>query len=151
MRRAYIALILAPLLVSGIFGIGALIAFPLMLLMTCVVAFPLLLWLKRIERLNWWIAVTGGAVSALLYILLNTLTPLSYGVTPDVDRLVDSNNIAYLGLGMLTGFVFGGSASSEMRRVATASGPSALKRVRSRQRNGFTSVATVDMEIGIQR
>src|SRR5579862_3783242 len=106
MRRAYIALLLAPLLVSGIFGIGALVAFPLMLLMTCVVALPLLLWLKRIERLNWWIAVLGGAVSALVYILVNTLTPLTYGVTPDVDRLIDSNNIAYLGLGMLTGFVF---------------------------------------------
>jgi hypothetical protein len=70
------------------------------------VALPLLLWLKRVERLNWWIAVTGGAVSALVYVLLNTLTPLTYGVTPDVDRLIDSNNITYLGLGMLTGFVF---------------------------------------------
>jgi hypothetical protein len=106
MRRTYIALLLAPLLVSAVFGIFALVAFPLMLLMTCVVALPLLLWLKRIERLNWWIAVTGGAVSALVYILLNTLTPLTYGVTPDIDRLIDSNNIAYLGLGMLTGFVF---------------------------------------------
>jgi len=58
MRRTYIALILAPLLVSGIFGIFALVAFPFMLLMTCVVALPLLLWFKRIERMNWWIAVT---------------------------------------------------------------------------------------------
>ena len=106
MRRTYIALLLAPLLVSGVFGIFALVAFPLMLLMTCVVALPLLLWLKHIERLNWWIAVTGGAVSALIYILLNTLTSLTYAVTPNVDRLIDSNNIAYLGLGMLTGFVF---------------------------------------------
>ena len=54
----------------------------------------------------WWIAVTGGAVSALIYILLNTLTPLTYGVTPDIDRLIDSNNMAYLGLEMLTSFVF---------------------------------------------
>jgi hypothetical protein len=77
-----------------------------MLLMTCVIALPLLLWLKRIERLDWWIAVTGGAVTALVYILLNTLTPLTYGVTPDIDRLIDSNNIACLGLGMLAGFVF---------------------------------------------
>jgi hypothetical protein len=106
MRRMYIALFLAPLLVSGIFGIFALVAFPLMLLMTCVVALPLLLWFKRIERLNWWIALIGGAVSALVYILLNTLSPLTYGVTPDFDRLVNSNNIADLGLGMLTGFVF---------------------------------------------
>lgn len=106
MRRTYIALVVAPLLVSAVFGIFALVAFPLMLLMTCVVALPLLLWLRRIERLNWWVAVTGGAVTALVYILLGTLMPLTYGVTPDVDRIVDANNIAYLGLGMLTGFVF---------------------------------------------
>jgi hypothetical protein len=106
MRRTYIALLLAPLLVSAVFGIFALVAFPLMLLMTCVVALPLLPWLKRIKRLNWWITLTGGAVGALVYILLDTLTPLTYGVVPDIDRIIDSNNIAYLGLGMLTGFVF---------------------------------------------
>ena len=35
--------------------------------------------------------------------------------------------------------------------IVGASGSSALKRVRPRQRNGFASVATIDMEIGIQR
>jgi hypothetical protein len=107
MRRTYLALLLAPLLVSVVFfGVAALIAFPIMALMTGVVALPLLLWLKRIEQLDWWVAVTGGAASALTYILLNTLTPLTYGVAPDFDRLIDPNNISYLGLGMLTGFVF---------------------------------------------
>lgn len=105
MRRALIALVLAPLLVSSVFGIFALLAFPWMLLMTFVVVLPLLIFLKRIERLNWWIAV-GGAICALSYITLNTVTPLSYGVAPDADRLINSNNIAFLGLGMLTGFVF---------------------------------------------
>jgi len=106
MPRTFIALLLAPLLISSVFGIFALLAFPLMLLMTCVIALPLLLFFKRIERLDWWIAMAGGAASALAYISLNTLAPLSYGVAPDVDRLIDSNNIAFLGLGMLTGFVF---------------------------------------------
>jgi hypothetical protein len=106
MRRTLIALILAPLLVSSVFGIFALLAFPWMLLMTFVVALPLLLFFKRIERLNWWIAVMGGAICALGYITLNTIAPLSYGVAPDADRLINSNNIAFLGLGMLTGFVF---------------------------------------------
>jgi hypothetical protein len=87
MRRTYIALFLAPLIVSSVFGFFALWAFPLLLLMTCHVALPLLLWFRRMEQLNWWVAVIGGAVSALAYILLNTLTPLPYGVTPDVDRL----------------------------------------------------------------
>jgi hypothetical protein len=106
MRRTYIALILTPLLVSGVFGIGALVAFPFMLLMTAAVALPLLLFFKRIKQLNWWIAVLGGATTSLTYILLTTLVPLSYGVAPAPDRIIDSNNITYLGLGMLTGFVF---------------------------------------------
>ena len=106
MRRVLIALILAPLLVSSVFGIFALLAFPWMLLMTFVVALPLLLLFKRIERLNWWIAVMGGAICAIGYITLNTVAPLSYGVAPDADLLINSNNIAFLGLGMLTGFVF---------------------------------------------
>jgi len=106
MRRTYLALLLAPVIVSGLFGIFALMALPMMLLITGVVALPLLLWFRRIEQLNWWIAVTGGAVSALIFVLGNTLTPKTYGVTPNFDRLIDANNIAYIGVGMLTGFVF---------------------------------------------
>jgi hypothetical protein len=106
MRRALIALVLAPLLVSSVFGIFALLAFPWMLLMTIVVALPLLLLFQRIGRLNWWIAVMGGAICALGYITLEALAPLTYGVAPNADRLINSNNIAFLGLGMLTGFVF---------------------------------------------
>jgi hypothetical protein len=39
----------------------------------------------------------------------------------------------------------------EPARVAGAGGSSTPKRVRPRQRNGFSSVATINMEIGIQR
>ena len=66
MRRTYIALVLTPLLVSGVFGIGALVAFPFMLLMTAAVALPLLLFFKRIKQLNWWIAVLGVAADCNL-------------------------------------------------------------------------------------
>ena len=106
MRRALIALVMAPLIISSVFGIFALLAFPWMLLMTFVMALPLLLLFRRIGRLNWWMAVMSGATCALGYITLNALVPLSYGVAPNADRLIDSNNIAFLGLGMLTGFVF---------------------------------------------
>lgn len=52
MRRTLIALVLAPLLVSSVFGIFALLAFPWMLLITFVAALPLLLFFKSIEQLN---------------------------------------------------------------------------------------------------
>lgn len=106
MRRTFIALVLAPLLVSCLFGIFALWAFPMMLVVTFVIALPLTLWFKHIRRLNWWIALVGGVICALCYIAFNSLTPLAYGVAPNFDRLVNSNSASYLGLGMLTAFVF---------------------------------------------
>jgi hypothetical protein len=66
-----------------------------MLLMTFVVALPLLIFLKCIERLNWWIAVMGGAICAVSYITLNTVAPLSYGVAPDADLLINSNTLHF--------------------------------------------------------
>jgi hypothetical protein len=106
MRRAGIALALAPLLVSGVFGIFALAALPMMFVISFAIGLPALVLLKRIECLTWWIAVLVGACGALCFITLNTLAPLTYGVAPNIDRVLDSNNIAFLGLGMLTAFVF---------------------------------------------
>jgi len=106
MRRALIALVLAPLLVSGIFGIFALIALPMMLLMSFALGLPALLLLKRFKCLTWWVALLVGACCALGFIMLNTLAPLTYGVAPNIDRVIDSNNITFLGLGMLAAFVF---------------------------------------------
>jgi hypothetical protein len=106
MRRALIALVLAPLLVSGVFGIFALIAFPFMLLMAFAVALPLLFFFRRMGRLAWWHAVLSGAICAVCFIAFNALMTALTGIRPDIDQLVDSNNVAFIRLGMLTAFVF---------------------------------------------
>jgi hypothetical protein len=106
MRRALIALVLAPLLASGVFGIFALIAFPFMLLMTFAVALPLLFFFRRMRRLAWWHAALSGAICAMCFIAFNALMLALSGVRPDIDQLVDSNNLTFVGLGILTGFVF---------------------------------------------
>lgn len=102
MRRAAIALFLAPLLVSSIFGIFALIAFPVMVGISFAVALPLLCLLKRIERLKWWIALLAGGFCATCIIALGALPSFSF----DIDQLVDSNNVFLVGLGAFTGLAF---------------------------------------------
>ena len=106
MRRALIALVLAPLLVSGVFGIFALVALPFMLIISFAIGLPALLLMKRIQHLSWWAALLVGACCAFCFIMLNTLAPLTYGMPPNFDRMLDSNDVTFLGLGMLTAFVF---------------------------------------------
>jgi hypothetical protein len=101
MRHALIALVLTPLLVSGSFGIFALIAFPFMLFMTIAVALPLLFFFRRIGRLAWWHAVSSGAICTMGFIAFSTLMTALAGVRPDIHQLVDSNNVAFIALGML--------------------------------------------------
>lgn len=110
MRRALTALILAPLLVSSIFGLAqsggttislltALIVLEVMLAVSLIFALPLLLLLKRIGRLEWWVALLAGGFCGMCFAV-----PLSY--SPNIDRLVDPENVLYVRLGALTGFVF---------------------------------------------
>jgi hypothetical protein len=106
MRRTFIALILAPLLVSAPLGAGAFFAFPVMLVVTIVITLPLLLILKRIRWLNWWIALISGAFCAMCAIVFSALTPLTYGVAPNFDRLVNPGSVSSIGIGMLTAFIF---------------------------------------------
>jgi hypothetical protein len=51
-------------------GIGALIAFPIMVGISFAVALPLLCFLTRIERLEWWIALLAGGFCATCFIAL---------------------------------------------------------------------------------
>jgi hypothetical protein len=102
MRRAAVALFLAPLLVSSMLGIGALVALPVMVGVSFAVALPLLCLLKRIERLEWWIALLAGGLCATCFIAVGTLLSFSF----DIDRVIDSNNVFSVGLGAFTGLVF---------------------------------------------
>jgi len=102
MRRALIALFVAPLLVSLMFGVFALLAFPVMVVVTVVLALPLFFLLRKAQWLRWWHAVLAGSLCGLCFAAANTLGV--YGGT--LDRLVNSNNVYFVGLGALVGFVY---------------------------------------------
>lgn len=100
MRRIWIAFLLAPLVSSA--ALGALIAYPFMLLATAIVAVPLFLAFRRIGWLEWWHAVLGGTVGGICYVVADTYSTAG----SNLDRLTSANNVLYVGVGALTGFVF---------------------------------------------
>lgn len=102
MKRALLALFIAPVLVSGVFGVGALVVLPFMLAITAVFALPLLFLLRRLSRLNWWHALLAGAFCGACFVTIDTL--LSYG--RNLDRLIDSNNVLFVGLGATVGLLY---------------------------------------------
>jgi hypothetical protein len=112
MRRALLALVLAPLLVSSIFGftgsdavmglLAALIVLQVMLAVSFAFALPLLLLLRRIKRLDWWIAFLAGGFCGMCFVAVDTLL----SVSPDIDELVNSENVFFVVLGAFTGLVF---------------------------------------------
>ena len=105
MKRAIIALFLTPLLASIMFGMFALVVFPFMLVVTLFIALPLLLTLRKFEKLNWWHALLSGSFCGACYVAIDTL--LSYfSYAPNLDRLANSNNLLYVGLGAAVGFTF---------------------------------------------
>ncbi len=102
MRRVLIALLLAPLAVSLCFGLFAVLVYPFMLLVTLCAALPLFLLFRRKGWLEWWHALLAGAICGVLFVAFDTA--LSYA--PDVDRVVNANNVTYVSLGAVIGFVF---------------------------------------------
>jgi hypothetical protein len=102
MRRALAALVLTPFAVSLCFGVFAVIIFPFMLVVTLCVALPILYFLRRRRWLQWWHALLAGAVCGASFVAVNSA--LSYA--PDIDRLVDSNNVFFVGLGAAIGVIF---------------------------------------------
>ena len=102
MRRALLALFLAPLVVSACFGLFALVVYPFMLLVTVCVALPLFFFLRGRRWLKWWHALLAGALCGASFVALDTV--LTYA--PDVDRLVNSNNVFFVSLGAAIGLVF---------------------------------------------
>jgi hypothetical protein len=66
MPRAFVALLLAPLLVSLCFGGAAVLALPTMLGVSLLFALPMLLVLRRLGWLEWWQACLAGLLCGLL-------------------------------------------------------------------------------------
>jgi hypothetical protein len=102
MRRALLALFLTPLFASTIFGLLAIVVYPFMLIVTLCVALPIFFFLRRRRWLEWWHALLAGTICAVSYIAADAA--LSYA--PDVDRLINSNNIFFVGLGTAIGVLF---------------------------------------------
>ena len=116
MTRAIIALFLAPFVVGSLFGSVALFDFAtlprvatavalmasaIMLVVTIVFALPLFIILRRFTLLQWWHATLAGGVCGGCYVFLEILTGSS-----SLDWVLSQNNLLYVGLGALTGFVF---------------------------------------------
>jgi hypothetical protein len=97
MIRVVAAVFISPLLVSLLFGQFFIIAYLFMLLVSVGGALPLFLLLSKLKRLDWWHAVVSGSLFGLFYAYFNT---------SDLDNLLSQNNVVYIGLGAITGFVF---------------------------------------------
>ncbi len=102
MRRVWVAFFLAPLVASLSFGIFALIAYPLMLVITIAFAVPLFFILKRMQWLNWWHALLAGATCGATYFILDALLRGWFRV----DRIATQNNVMYVGLGAGIGILY---------------------------------------------
>lgn len=102
MTRALAALFLSPLLVGLLFGIYAVIAVPVMLGVTLVVALPLFLILRRLQWLQWWFACLSGALCGLVITAFYWFSSPPY----HVEYIGVRNALFFVGLGALVGFAF---------------------------------------------
>jgi hypothetical protein len=97
MKRDKTALVVATALGSSFFGIGALIALPLML----VLGVPLFLLCQRHRLLQWWHAALCGLLCGALGSLLIAPANLAY-----LDSFGIQNGLIFTGIGIFTGLLF---------------------------------------------
>jgi hypothetical protein len=102
MVRALIALYLAPLIASLIFGLYAVMAAPVMLLITIFIATPLFVFLRKKQWLRWWHAVLAGSICGAVGAgLLAATSP-----PPWVDANIVQSTIVCIGLGAAVALLF---------------------------------------------
>ena len=103
MLRVSLALLIAPLIVSSIYGvIGLVIVLPVMLLVTGVLAIPLLFVFRRRGWLRWWHAGLVGFVCGVIFLSLFALT-----VSPGwVDAYGLQSAMSFGGVGVATALLF---------------------------------------------
>lgn len=97
MKRDQTALLIAPALGSLFFGVGALVALPLML----ALGVPLFLLCRRHQWLRWWHAALGGFLCGALGSLLMAPTNPAY-----LDSFGIQNGLNFAGIGTFTGLLF---------------------------------------------
>jgi hypothetical protein len=102
MSRVRIALFAAPVLVGVCFGPLAVIALPVTLLFTGVVALPLFCLFKRRGWLRWWHAVGVGIVCGALFEIVFAL-----GTAPDhTDFFGPADALTFCGVGAAIALLF---------------------------------------------
>ena len=97
MARVVAAFLLAPLIPSLLFGILVGVAYLVMLTISLLIALPLFVFLSRYRRLEWWHATLAGSFCGLCIVALQIY---------DIDNLLSKNYLLYVGLGLVTGFLF---------------------------------------------
>ena len=102
MRRALFALFLSPLAASLCFGVLAVVVYPFMLFVTLCVALPLFVLFRKHGWLQWWHALLAGAIGGAFFVALDT----ALSGAPDIDLLVNANNVYYVSIGMAIGLLF---------------------------------------------
>ena len=102
MPRIVTAFLVAPLLISPIFGPLAVAVYPVLLTITAVLAAPMFLLLLRARLLDWWHAVAAGVACGITCVLVDTL----WDFGGRIDNVIGRNNLVIVGLGALTGFLF---------------------------------------------
>ncbi len=101
MGRVVLAFVLAPLLVSLLFGPIGFAVLPIAWIMTVVVALPLFLLFKKLGWLRWWHAALAGLLSGVIFsVLFNADNPARL----DAFGIDDALNFG--GVGTLIALVF---------------------------------------------
>lgn len=102
MNRAHIALFAIPLVISVFFGVGAFIVAPIMLIITVLIAVPLLSFCSWKEWLNWWqVAIVGLGCGVLFTALFAFATNGTW-----VDRSGLKSALFYSALGLINSLLF---------------------------------------------
>ena len=100
MRRVVVALALAPLLVSLLFGWpGALLVLPFAWVLTGVLATPLFFFFRRRGWLHWWHAALAGLACGLLFVVL-------FDSAERLDSFGVEDGLLFGGVGLLIAIIF---------------------------------------------
>jgi hypothetical protein len=102
MSRAWAALFVAPLLVAAAYGFLAIFAAPIMLVSAAAVGVPMLLVLRKLNRLAWPYAVASGLLASAPFIVLYIASSDPYHVEYTGMR----NALALAATGCASGLAF---------------------------------------------
>jgi len=99
MKRALLALFLAPILGGMLYGFFAMFAIPVMVAIAVVVALPMFFLLRHLQWLQWWFAAIAGALCGLAFAPIYWFTSPPY----HVEYIGIRNVLLFVGTGFSVG------------------------------------------------